>query len=131
MTHSHNRESAERYDIDNGLCAIRAVNDARRKKKIDAMVEADAAFHKKQAGIHSHNYQKQDAAIKAWTSLPGKRAPGTYVQNKTGLKVFCINCGHGHLYKSPKVSGSGRLTNRQKCRCGEHTAVILKGFSNA
>ena len=121
----------ERVNIDDHLESLHARNNAARTRKQDAMQSAEAAFHKKQAGIHSHSYQLQDAAIKEFAALPGRRAPGTYVKNRTGLKVFCINCGEGTLYKSPKVSGSGRLTNRKKCRCGEDTAVILKGYVKA
>jgi hypothetical protein len=125
VAHLH---TPDKYNIDDGLVEIRAINDANRKKKSDAMKSAAAAYHKKQAGIHSHNYQPQDAIIKEYAALSGHRAPGTYLHNRTGLKVFCINCGVGHLYKSPRVSGSGRLTNRQRCRCGENTTVILKRF---
>jgi len=122
--------AAERYNIDDGLCEIRAINDANKMKKVNAMKSAEADYIQKQKHIHSHSYQKQDAAIKEFAALHGKKAPGTYIQNKTGLKVFCINCGEGHLYRSPRVTGSGRLTNRQRCKCGENTAVMLKGFTN-
>jgi hypothetical protein len=118
----------ERVNIDDHLVSLHERNEKFRTRKVAAMQSAEKEFNEKQGSIHSHNYQKQDSAIKAFAALPGRRAPGTFVQNKTGLKVFCINCGSGTLYKTPKVSGSGRLINRKKCKCGEHTAVVLKGF---
>lgn len=123
-----NIHTADRYDIDAGLASIRAVNDARMQKKADAMKEAKALGDRKQSQTHSYKYQRQDAAIKEFASLNGHRAPGTYLQSKDSVKVFCINCGMGQIYKHPKVSGSGRLLGRKRCRCGESTAVILSGF---
>lgn len=119
----------DRVNIDDDLNALREKNEYYRTRKLKALQAAEKDYNAKQSKIHSHTYQKQDAAIKEYASLPGRRAPGTYVYSRQrGLKVFCINCGEGTIYNPPKVSPSGRLLNRKRCKCGECTNVILKGF---
>jgi len=119
----------DRVNIDDHLESLHARNQAMKAAKIRNMQEGIEKGLSKDARFHSYNYQKQDAVIREWAAMPGHRAPGTFVQSKQGIRVFCINCGKGNDFKAPKVSGSGRLLSWSKCRhCGEGTHVILKGF---
>ena len=125
----------DRYNIDDGLVSIRAANDEFKNKKRRAMEAAKKIGDKKLSQMHSHTYQKQDSAIKEFASIPGHRAPGTWLpvkkmgQNK--VRIFCINCGHPEDYSPSAVSGSGVVRGRNRCRCGETSTIKLRGFNSS
>ena len=123
------------YNIDDNLVEIRAANDAFKNNKRRAMEAAKKIGDKKLSQTHSYTYQKQDAVIKEFAAIPGRRAPCTWlpvkVMGQNKVRIFCANCGHPEDYSPSAVSGSGVVRNRNRCRCGETSAIKLRGFNSS
>ena len=126
---------ADIYKIDDYMETIHAANEKFRTRKVKAMEAAKKIGDKKLSQTHSYTYQKQDAVIKEFAAIPGRRAPCTWlpvkVMGQNKVRIFCANCGHPEDYSPSAVSGSGVVRNRNRCRCGETSAIKLRGFNSS
>lgn len=126
----------EGFDVYEGLEVIKKANDQHKSNKIKTMQKAKQFGDKKIAQTHSHFYTRQDAAIREFASIPGRKAPGTWIATKAQgqkvIRVFCISCSHPTDYSPKSFTASGRLSKRDRCpKCGETTAIMLKQFNTA